>query len=187
MHEDPAVRVMALHALIYCERLFYLEEVEEIRVADERVWAGRREHLELDETGELVQLTLESEQLGLRGRLDALRCRDGRVYPVEHKRGRSRLVGKTHEAWDSDRVQLGAYALRWTPSFGPKSGSAKVEPAGLGPAGRTRSDVLSAIRVSEYKNRHRRSSAVQTGCLGRALGTAPRFPQALALAIRRPL
>ena len=26
---EPPVRVMALHALAYCERLFYLEEVEE--------------------------------------------------------------------------------------------------------------------------------------------------------------
>ena len=38
----PTLRVMALHALAYCERLFYLEEVEELRVADEAVWAGRR-------------------------------------------------------------------------------------------------------------------------------------------------
>jgi len=31
------LRIMALHALGYCERLFYLEEVENLRVADERV------------------------------------------------------------------------------------------------------------------------------------------------------
>ena len=36
----PLMRVMALHALAYCERLFYLEEVEEIRVADHRVYVG---------------------------------------------------------------------------------------------------------------------------------------------------
>jgi CRISPR-associated protein Cas1 len=35
---------MALHALAYCPRLFYLEEVKEIRVADERVYAGRDHH-----------------------------------------------------------------------------------------------------------------------------------------------
>ena len=29
--KSPPIRVMALHALLYCERLFYLEEVEEIR------------------------------------------------------------------------------------------------------------------------------------------------------------
>jgi len=35
---------MALHALAYCERLFYLEEVGGIRIADEAVYAGRRLH-----------------------------------------------------------------------------------------------------------------------------------------------
>ena len=39
---EPLIRVMALHALAYCERLFYLEEVEEIRIADAAVYAGRR-------------------------------------------------------------------------------------------------------------------------------------------------
>ena len=37
---EPPLRVMALHALLYCERLFYLEEVEEIRVADAVVLHG---------------------------------------------------------------------------------------------------------------------------------------------------
>lgn len=38
--DEPLIRVMALHALAYCERLFYLEEVEEIRKADANVFAG---------------------------------------------------------------------------------------------------------------------------------------------------
>src|SRR2546430_8997404 len=42
------LRIMSLHALAYCERLFYLEEVEETRMADERVYAGRRLHVEID-------------------------------------------------------------------------------------------------------------------------------------------
>lgn len=42
------LRIMSLHALLYCERLFYLEEVEETRVADERVYAGRRLHVEIE-------------------------------------------------------------------------------------------------------------------------------------------
>src|SRR5438445_4321445 len=88
----PPVRVMALHALAYCERLFYLEEVEEIRVADDRVYAGRALHAEIErEEGERVEsFELESDDLGLRGRLDAVRRRDGRWIPYEHKRGRSR-------------------------------------------------------------------------------------------------
>lgn len=53
---------MALHALTYCERLFYLEEVEEIRVADHRVYAGRTLHeAEVDTDGEWQSVTLERE------------------------------------------------------------------------------------------------------------------------------
>ncbi len=42
------LRIMSLHALQYCERLFYLEEVEELRVADASVYAGRRLHVEIE-------------------------------------------------------------------------------------------------------------------------------------------
>src|SRR5918997_50902 len=57
---EPPLRVMSLHALAYCHRLFYLEEVEEIRVADARVYAGRELHasLEANEDGERTQLEL---------------------------------------------------------------------------------------------------------------------------------
>jgi CRISPR-associated protein Cas1 len=43
---------MSLHALAYCERLFYLEEVEEMRVADDRVYAGRRLHVQIEKKEE---------------------------------------------------------------------------------------------------------------------------------------
>lgn len=108
---QSTIRVMALHALAYCERLFYLEEVEEIRVADAAVWAGRRLHEELDEPEEVVELTLEDPALGIRGRLDAMRRRDGALYPVEHKRGRCRKGITGPEPWDSDRLQALAYAM----------------------------------------------------------------------------
>src|SRR5918911_2513086 len=90
---DPPIRVMALHALGYCERLFYLEEVEEIRVADEAVYAGRtlpEELAEPDLSGtELRQFEVASPTLGLVGRVDAIRRRDGSWVPYEHKRGRA--------------------------------------------------------------------------------------------------
>lgn len=109
---DPLIRVMALHALAYCERLFYLEEVEEIRIADAAVYAGRRLHEELAaDEGEIVSLVLESESLGLRGKVDCLRRRDGRLIPYEHKRGRSAKGADGPEAWPSDRIQACAYAL----------------------------------------------------------------------------
>jgi CRISPR-associated protein Cas1 len=105
-------RVAALHALVYCERLFYLEEVEEIRVADAAVYAGRALHARLDhEEGTWEKRTLESERLGLKGVVDVLRRRDGAFIPYEHKRGRSRDGTEGPEAWDTDRIQIGAYAL----------------------------------------------------------------------------
>lgn len=109
--DAPLIRAMGLHALAYCERLFYLEEVEEIRVADERVWAGRRLHEELEEDAEVLELTLESATIGVRGKMDAVRRRDGSWYPVEHKRGRAmRGMDNAAIAWPSDRLQAIAYA-----------------------------------------------------------------------------
>ncbi len=106
------LRVSALHALAYCPRLFYLEEVEELYTQDAAVFAGRRLHVELEEAeaGEWQDLYLEDEGLGLRGRVDALRLRDGQLIPYEHKRGRCQR-GEQQEplAWESDRLQILAY------------------------------------------------------------------------------
>src|SRR5947209_4846476 len=101
---EPPVRVMALHALAYCPRLFYLEEVEEIRFADAAVYAGRQLHaaLEADEDGEQVNLDLSSASLGLTGKVDCLRRRDGSHLPYEHKRGQPcRRDGQPPSAWPS--------------------------------------------------------------------------------------
>lgn len=106
------LRVSALHALAYCPRLFYLEEVEELYTQDAAVFAGRRLHAELErkEGEDWEDLTLESEELGLRGRVDALRNRDRSLIPYEHKRGRCRRGPDDRpEAWESDRLQTLAY------------------------------------------------------------------------------
>ncbi|MCT7966022.1 type I-MYXAN CRISPR-associated endonuclease Cas1 [Laspinema sp. D1] len=111
--QSETLRVSALHALAYCSRLFYLEEVEELYTQNAAVFAGRRLHAELekqeDETWE--ELFLESAELGLRGAVDALRTRDGETIPYEHKRGRcNRDAGKKPIPWESDRLQVLAYA-----------------------------------------------------------------------------
>lgn len=119
--DAPPVRVMALHALAYCERLFYLEEVEEIRVADDRVFAGRQLHAALaaDEDGEAVSVELASPALGLAGKVDCLRRRDGSYLPYEHKRGRCRRApDNAPEPWPSDRLQVVAYAALIEEAFG---------------------------------------------------------------------
>ena len=113
--DDPIIRVMALHALAFCERLFYLEEVEEIRVADHRVHSGRTLHdSEVDKNREWQSLELSSKEWGIRGKVDFARYRDGRLVAIEHKKGRS----KGDDAWDSDKVQVTAYAVLLSEHFG---------------------------------------------------------------------
>ncbi|MCG6157257.1 type I-MYXAN CRISPR-associated endonuclease Cas4/Cas1 [Rubinisphaera margarita] len=128
---DPPLRVMALHALLYCERLFYLEEVEEIRVADANVYAGRRLHDDVagldDETPEKRSLELSSDQWGLFGKVDAVRRRDGKWVVYEHKRGRCRRGdNKEPLAWDSDRIQAVAYAVLLEEHFGESVPEARI-------------------------------------------------------------
>jgi CRISPR-associated protein Cas1 len=99
--------------MAYCPRLFYLEEVEQLYTQDAAVFAGRRLHVELEaqEDEDWEELFLESTELGLRGRVDALRTRDGQTIPYEHKRGRAhRDEHKQAQAWESDRIQILAYA-----------------------------------------------------------------------------
>ncbi len=106
--------IHGLHALAYCERLFYLENVEQLRVADARVFAGRRLHAELErkeDEGEVLTMTLESERWGLVGKVDCIRRRDGMLIPYEHKRGRAaRSATGEAEAWWNDKLQVFAYA-----------------------------------------------------------------------------
>jgi CRISP-associated protein Cas1 len=57
-------------------------------------------------------LDVVSETLGLTGRVDAIRHRNGSWVPYEDKRGRcARTPAKEPAAWPSDRLQLLAYAL----------------------------------------------------------------------------
>ena len=129
--DEPPIRVMALHALLYCERLFFLEEVEEIRVANAAVYAGRRLHDDVvsldDETPEKRSLEVASEDWGILGKVDAVRRRDGVWVAYEHKRGRcGRGDNKEVLAWPSDRVQAVAYAVLLEEALGEPVPQARV-------------------------------------------------------------
>ncbi|MEM7182593.1 MAG: type I-MYXAN CRISPR-associated endonuclease Cas1 [Spirochaetota bacterium] len=106
---------MGLHSISYCERLFYLEEVEGILIADERVYAGRTLHEEIQVDNADIQRveTFEhtSTVLGLTGKADRLQKRDGNWIPYEHKTGRSKSDGKDATAWEADKIQVIAYAI----------------------------------------------------------------------------
>lgn len=129
---NPPLRVMSLHALLYCPRLFYLEEVEEIHVADDRVYAGRELHESLatdtdDDVGPVETIELLSQSLGLLGKVDAVRRRDGKLVPYEHKRGRCRRdTDNQPTAWETDRVQIAAYAMMLEESIGEPIAEARV-------------------------------------------------------------
>lgn len=112
--DNELIRVNALHALTYCPRLFYLEEVEELYTQDDAVFAGRRLHAELDRAEEKnwENLKLENAKLGLRGVVDAIKTKRGEFIPYEHKRGHCfRHVDGSAGVWESDRIQILAYAM----------------------------------------------------------------------------
>ncbi len=128
--QEPSLRVNALHALLYCERLFYLEEVEELYRADDRVYAGRRLHDDLARqqgTQDGIEtLTLDSPVLGLRGKIDCLKSEKGNWIPYEHKRGRSLRKQGQPTPWPSDRIQVLAYALLVEDCLGGTIGECRI-------------------------------------------------------------
>lgn len=125
--EEPLIRIMALHALGYCERLFYLEEVEEIRVADQAVYDGRRFHEQLPEYVEMATFHLQSEKLGIQGKVDCVRTEKGEWIPFEYKKGRSRSDQEGQVfAWPSDELQITAYGMLLEEHFGRQISEARV-------------------------------------------------------------
>ncbi len=157
---EPLVRVSALHALRYCERLFYLEEVEEIRLADESVFAGRTLHEELAEQvdgQEYREFYLSSPRIGLVGRVDAFRRREGGWVPYEHKRGRARVrEGKTtSEAWPSDALQVAAYSMLLEEATGETVAEGRVRYHADNTTVRIPLDAAARVSVEEAVRRAR--------------------------------
>lgn len=171
-HEAAAaipLRVMSLHALLYCERLFYLEEVEEIRVADAAVYAGRRLHDDLapeeDETPEHRRVEVSSTKWGLVGVVDAVRRRAGDWVAYEHKRGRC-CRGDNGEVfpWPSDRIQAIAYAVMLEEGLGESVRQARV---------RYHADNVTAIVEIDDTARAELAGAVARARQLRAVTTRP--------------
>lgn len=128
---DPPLRVIALHDLSYCERLFYFTEVENIQNPTALVYAGRRLHEEVvpldDESTERRSVEVASETWGLVGKVDAMRRRDGHWVPYEHKRGRCQRGPKKEVLpWPSDRIQAIAYAVLLEENLGEHVPQARV-------------------------------------------------------------
>ena len=98
------LRIMSLHALAYCERLFYLEEVEEMRVADERVYAGRRLHVEIDKK--------EKQRKGnVMVRPEVVRRRKNWIQPA--KKEAAPWEAQPNEDEEGEPVQLSLESAKW--------------------------------------------------------------------------
>jgi CRISPR-associated protein Cas1 len=111
-----------LSAWVYCPRQFYLQWVLAEKGDTAALELGRREHAEVDQPQgilpspaeithssdfEATSISLSSERLGLTTRFDTLRCRGGKVIPVEQKHGKPPPRG----LWPSDQAQVLAQAL----------------------------------------------------------------------------
>lgn len=128
---EPPLRTESLHAMKYCERLFYFQEVEQISVPHSNVYAGRRLHDDVvsedDVSPEKRSFQVESETWGLIGKADAIRKRDGQWIAYEHKKGRCRREPDNSPApWPSDRIQAIAYAVLISETLGEPVPEARI-------------------------------------------------------------
>ena len=113
LSDSDLVPISALQHLLFCERQCALIHLERIWAENPLTLEGRHVH-ERVHGGEIERragitvtrgLPLRSERLGLIGRADLVDFHaDGRIVPVEYKRGKSKRN-------DCDRVQLCAQAL----------------------------------------------------------------------------
>lgn len=111
-----------VNEFVYCERLFHLEWVQSRFTANDDVEEGLYIHRVVDsQAGDLpdksdawegrraTSVWLTSSRLGLTGKIDLVEGgADGRVVPVDYKKGRPADDGG---AWPSDRIQSLIQAL----------------------------------------------------------------------------
>lgn len=118
------IPVRALNQVSYCQRLYYLEYVEAVMPVNEHVEDGLFQHRRVDDPqlqhrprkeGEALHtrsVQVSSERLGISGKLDLIEEKNGKVYPVEYKRGSGPAAGNGHPPyWENDAIQLCAQAL----------------------------------------------------------------------------
>lgn len=120
----PLLPVRMVNEYQYCPRLAYLEWVQGEWAESSDTVEGRHVHRRVDKpVGELPppgevgadtrvharSITLSSNRLGLIAKLDLIESEDGRVLPVDYKRGKRPHVAKG--AYEPERVQLCAQGL----------------------------------------------------------------------------
>ncbi len=116
-----------INAYVFCPRSFYLEHVEGVFLDNEFTLDGKQVHRRVDEeAGTLPEAEeiepgasfkaraklLASDRYGIIARIDLLEVQDGKVVPVDYKRGSPRCdADGVPEAWPPDRAQILAQVL----------------------------------------------------------------------------
>jgi len=114
-----------LNELAYCPRLAYLEWVQDDFADSADTVEGRHQHRRVDqETGNLPpadelpashdvlharSVYLSAPRVGLVARIDLIEAQDGRVTPIDYKRGEAPDLPEG--AWEPERVQICAQGL----------------------------------------------------------------------------
>lgn len=123
--EERLIPARMLNEVVYCPRLFYLEHVAGEWEESADTLAGKRVHRrvdakaspmpspqELPEGLKARSVTVSSEAEGIVAKVDLVEAADGRVSPVDYKRGAPPEAGRyPGDVWPADRVQIGAQAM----------------------------------------------------------------------------
>jgi CRISPR-associated protein Cas1 len=114
-----------LNEFVYCPRLFFYEWVEGVFRHSSDTVDGAQKHQKGDERedalpqqdgieGETFKargVMLSSQPLGLIAKLDLVEADQGRVKPVDYKRGSPKETDSGPEAWPADLAQIAAQAI----------------------------------------------------------------------------
>ena len=119
----PLIPARILNEYVYCPRLAYLEWVQKEWDDSSDTVEGRHVHRKVDKRGGSLpepdkearelrvarSVELSSKKLNLIAKIDLVESADGKVTPVDYKRGKRPHVAR--HAYDPERVQLCAQGL----------------------------------------------------------------------------
>lgn len=123
--EEALIPARMLNEVVYCPRLFHLEHVGREWEDSADTVSGRRVHrrvdagpeelpaaAELPEDWKARAVNVSSQVEGIIAKIDLVDVSDGRVRPVDYKRGAAPDAAKAPGGvWPADRVQIGAQVL----------------------------------------------------------------------------
>lgn len=103
---EELVNVSDLNQFVYCQRRYWYLHFYDTQGRNYERIEGKTKHENQGTRGNwLNELYLESEEYGLKGKIDVLDLEDARTVPVERKRAES------GQYYRSDKIQLAGYCM----------------------------------------------------------------------------